>query len=83
MRLIFTFSAAIGALMAGQIADWLGRKNTIAIALLGSYASVTLEFVATTNPVFFVGKLLNGLVVGTRKYISLLWRAIMPASNLN
>ncbi|RDW73244.1 hypothetical protein BP6252_07151 [Coleophoma cylindrospora] len=58
-------STAIGALMAGQIADWMGRKNTIAAALLGSYVSVTLEFIATTNPVFFIGKLLNGFVVGT------------------
>ncbi|RDW87540.1 hypothetical protein BP5796_03234 [Coleophoma crateriformis] len=58
-------STAIGALTAGQIADWMGRKNTIAAALLGSFVSVTLEFIATTSPIFFLGKLINGFVVGT------------------
>lgn len=34
------------------------------IALCISYAAVTVEFVATTNPVFFGGKFLNGFAVG-------------------
>jgi fucose permease len=29
-----------------------------------NYAGVAVMFVATTNPVFFVGKLLNGIVGG-------------------
>lgn len=51
--------------MAGQIADLIGRKNTIMASLAVSYASVTLEVVATTNQIFFAGKFLNGFVVGT------------------
>lgn len=35
------------------------------IALLISFASVTLEMVATTNAMFFGGKFLNGFATGT------------------
>jgi len=59
-----TAFTAVGALCAGQIADWIGRKYTLTIMLALSYASITLEFVATTNQVFFGGKVLNGFVVG-------------------
>lgn len=34
------------------------------IALAISYAAISVEFVATTNPVFFGGKFLNGFAVG-------------------
>lgn len=56
---------AIGALIAAQVADSIGRKWTIMVSLLVSYAAITLEFVSTTNPVFFAGKLVNGFAVGT------------------
>jgi len=52
-------------LLAGQIADWIGRKNTMIAFLAISYASITLEFISTTNEMFFAGKFLNGFVVGT------------------
>lgn len=55
----------MGALVAGQIADWIGRKRTIMLSLCISYAAVTLEFVSTTNEQFFGGKFLNGFAVGT------------------
>ena len=42
-----------------------GRKKLLISALIISIIAVAIEFVATTNPVFFVGKLLNGLMVGT------------------
>ncbi|EEU39712.1 uncharacterized protein NECHADRAFT_43378 [Fusarium vanettenii 77-13-4] len=58
-------STAIGALIAAQVADSIGRKWTIMASLLVSYAAISLEFVATTNPVFFAGKLVNGFAVGT------------------
>jgi SP family general alpha glucoside:H+ symporter-like MFS transporter len=57
-------TTAVGAICAGQIADWIGRKYTIMGMLALSYASISLEFVATTNQVFFGGKILNGFVVG-------------------
>ena len=57
-------SAVIGALISGQIADGIGRKVTIGCALLISMAGITLEFVATTNAMFFGGKFLNGFALG-------------------
>lgn len=57
-------SAVFGALGCGQLADWLGRRVVIMMALTISFAAVTVEFVATTNPVFFGGKFLNGFAVG-------------------
>jgi MFS family permease len=57
-------SAVVGALCSGQIADTIGRKLTILIALIISVAAVTLEFVSTTNEMFFGGKFLNGFAVG-------------------
>lgn len=58
-------SSIIGALSAGQISDWIGRKFTIVGALVISFAAITVEFVSTTNPEFFGGKFLNGFAVGT------------------
>ncbi|KAF2013993.1 MFS general substrate transporter [Aaosphaeria arxii CBS 175.79] len=57
-------SAIVGALGCGQLADWLGRRMVVALCLVVTFAAVTMEFVATTNGVFFGGKFLNGFVVG-------------------
>lgn len=65
-----TAATAVGAICAGQIADWVGRRYTLMAMLALSYASITLEFVATTNPVFFGGKMLNGFVVGVIAAVS-------------
>jgi MFS transporter, SP family, general alpha glucoside:H+ symporter len=46
------------------LADYIGRKKVLLGALLINFAAVAVMFIATTNPVFFVGKMLNGLVVG-------------------
>jgi len=58
-------SATVGVLAAAAIADFMGRKWTIVGALALSFASITLEFVSTTKPVFFGGKFLNGFATGT------------------
>ncbi|CAI7656290.1 unnamed protein product [Penicillium bialowiezense] len=57
-------SAVVGALCSGQIADTIGRRMTMGISLLITVAAVTLEFVATTNEMFFGGKFLNGFALG-------------------
>ncbi|OAL45946.1 general substrate transporter [Pyrenochaeta sp. DS3sAY3a] len=57
-------SAIVGALGCGQLADWLGRRMVIMICLAVTFAAVTMEFVATTNELFFGGKFLNGFVTG-------------------
>lgn len=51
-------------MITGQIADWFGRRYTLLLALIIGFISVAIEFIATTNPVFFVGKLINGFSVG-------------------
>lgn len=56
--------AVVGALGCGQIADWLGRRMVVLICLVISFAAITMEFVATTNELFFGGKFLNGFAVG-------------------
>lgn len=55
----------IGALFSGQLADIIGRRWTLVVALTISFAAITVEFIATTNEVFFAGKFLNGFAVGT------------------
>lgn len=30
-----------------------------------SYIAVAVEYIATTNPIFFIGKFLNGFMIGT------------------
>ncbi|KAF4982704.1 hypothetical protein FZEAL_1731 [Fusarium zealandicum] len=57
-------SGVVGALGCGAVADWLGRRMVIIICLVITYAAITMEFIATTNPVFFGGKFLNGFAVG-------------------
>lgn len=54
----------VGALGCGFLADWLGRRAVIMLCLLVTYAAITMEFVATTNALFFGGKFLNGFVLG-------------------
>ncbi|RDL36806.1 General substrate transporter [Venustampulla echinocandica] len=58
-------SNLVSSLIAGQVSDKIGRRYTIVIALIISFAAVTLEVVADTNELFFGGKLLNGFATGT------------------
>lgn len=58
-------SATVAALICGDIADRVGRQLTLFGALSISFIAVALEYVATSSPLFFAGKLLNGVMVGT------------------
>lgn len=40
------------------------------IALVFSFAAISMEFVSTTNELFFGGKFLNGFAVGTLQAVS-------------
>ncbi|KAI6379171.1 hypothetical protein MCOR25_002047 [Pyricularia grisea] len=57
-------SQIIGALGGGALADLIGRQRVVMLALVITYAAVTLEFVSTTNAMFFGGKFLNGFAIG-------------------
>lgn len=48
----------------------IGRRNSLIGALVISFIAVTMEFVATTNELFFGGKFLNGFAVGTIQTVS-------------
>lgn len=64
-ELLLTASrAVIGSMAAGWIADKVGRKLTYAICFLFSIVGITLEVVATSSPVFFAGKFVNGFAIG-------------------
>ena len=54
----------IGSIIVGWAADRIGRKWLIGIGLIITYASVTLEVVATSMPLFFAGKTINGIALG-------------------
>ncbi|KAL4869153.1 hypothetical protein BDV12DRAFT_196587 [Aspergillus spectabilis] len=41
---------------SAEIADLIGRRNTLVISLAISYAAVSLEFISTTYEMFFGGK---------------------------
>ncbi|KAH7123948.1 general substrate transporter [Dendryphion nanum] len=54
----------IAVLVTGQIADMIGRRYTILLSLVISFVAIGIEFMATTNAVFFAGKFTNGLSIG-------------------
>lgn len=54
----------VGALGCGFLADWIGRRSVIMIGLVVTFGAITMEFVATSNALFFGGKFLNGFVLG-------------------
>ncbi|KAI0123713.1 maltose permease [Xylariales sp. AK1849] len=57
-------TAVFGSLFAGWLGDVIGRKWAIFLFLCNSFIGVALEYIATTNGVFFAGKMLNGLSLG-------------------
>jgi MFS family permease len=57
-------SSVIGTFGAGYFADKIGRKPLLIGAIIVSFAAVAMEFVATTNALFFGGKFVNGFVTG-------------------
>ncbi|PSN75659.1 maltose permease MAL31 [Corynespora cassiicola Philippines] len=54
----------IACLFTGQLADWIGRRYTLLISLIIAHVAIGVEFVATTNAVFFAGKLVQGFSIG-------------------
>ncbi|KAK1633549.1 maltose permease MAL31 [Colletotrichum phormii] len=57
-------TAVISSIASAELADYIGRKKVLALALVISFIAVAIEFIATKNPVFFAGKLLNGFMLG-------------------
>lgn len=57
-------SSVIGSLSIGWLSDRIGRRLGYACCFIFSIVGITLEVVATSNPVFFSGKLINGFGIG-------------------
>ena len=57
-------STVASSLGSGLIADRFGRKWTFFLAFIISFTGITIEMIATTNPVFFAGKSINGIAIG-------------------
>lgn len=57
------------------MADKIGRRKTLFIGFIVCYIGVTLEVVATSIEVFFVGRLFVGLGIGSCNSISLCYIA--------
>ncbi|OCT45610.1 MFS hexose transporter [Cladophialophora carrionii] len=57
-------ASVIGALGGAWVADRLGRRASLAFLFGVRLISVTLEYIATTNEVFFAGRFLGGFSTG-------------------
>ncbi|OQU98578.1 hypothetical protein CLAIMM_04341 isoform 1 [Cladophialophora immunda] len=57
-------AAVMGALSAAWIADKVGRRLALGFVFAVRLTSVTLEFIATTNYIFFAGRFLGGFSTG-------------------
>ncbi|EXJ69699.1 uncharacterized protein A1O5_06770 [Cladophialophora psammophila CBS 110553] len=57
-------AAVMGALSAAWIADKIGRRFALGFIFGVRLASITLEFVSTTNYIFFAGRFLGGFSTG-------------------
>lgn len=66
-------SSVIGSLVAGYLADLIGRRWMITAGLAITFVGVALEFASNTVQVFFAGKFINGLALGILTTIVLTW----------
>ncbi|KAF2222564.1 hypothetical protein BDZ85DRAFT_313551 [Elsinoe ampelina] len=64
---------ALGGLIAGFVADRIGRKYTIIGFSVISAAGVAVQFVATTRGVLLAGKMINGLAIGSILAVATTW----------
>ncbi|QPG75837.1 hypothetical protein FOA43_003199 [Brettanomyces nanus] len=55
---------ALSSFCSSYLSDRFGRKWVLSFAILFTIPFVTMEFVATTIQIFFVGKFLNALCLG-------------------
>lgn len=66
-------SSVLGSLVAGYLADLIGRKWMITTGLAITFVGVALEFASNTVQVFFAGKFVNRLALGILTTVVLTW----------
>ncbi|OAP57753.1 hypothetical protein AYL99_08491 [Fonsecaea erecta] len=57
-------AAVMGALSAAWVGDKVGRRLALGFIFAVRLTAVTLEFIATTNDIFFAGRFLGGFSTG-------------------
>ncbi|KIV83335.1 hypothetical protein PV11_05369 [Exophiala sideris] len=57
-------AAVMGALSTAWIADKMGRRIGLAMTFSIRLISITLEYISTTNEIFFAGRFLGGFATG-------------------
>lgn len=70
----------IGSILGAWASDRIGRKWLIGIGLVITYASVTLEVVATSMALFFAGKTVNGIALGIYAAVAVTYISEVPPS---
>ena len=63
--LVVNVTACIGAFAFGYVQDAIGKKNALAITLVGWMAMVVFAWFATTPPLFWVAANLAGICMGS------------------
>lgn len=71
-NLVQITASGFSALLGGIIADWIGRKMTVIVAMVLFGCSITLSLAAYTSTIFLFSWLLNGLAWGVLQTIYLL-----------
>jgi sugar porter (SP) family MFS transporter len=61
--------AVIGALAAGRVSDWIGRRLTVLITALVFIAGVLLAAFTPTYPTLLVARIVIGLAVGSASMV--------------
>jgi sugar porter (SP) family MFS transporter len=61
--------AVIGALAAGRVSDWIGRRFTVLITAIVFIAGVLLAAFTPTYPVLLVARVVIGLAVGSASMV--------------
>ena len=61
--------AVIGALTAGRVSDWIGRRPTVLITALVFIVGVLLAAFTPTYPILLVARVIIGLAVGSASMI--------------
>ena len=73
--------SAIGAFIAGRLADAIGRRNVMLIGAVLFFISAVLTGIAGSSAVFIVGRIIGGLGVGAASVIAPVYISeVVPAN---
>ena len=79
---ILSAGTFFGALFAGQLADYLGRRNTIVTGCAVFSAGVALQVASTTISLLVSGRLIAGIGVGSVSAVIILYMSEIAPKNV-